>query len=174
MPSRGRTPNQFGNSQPHRALSTKDKVVLDIRRGCDGTQLTVRMVRGRLRGMVLMSSLAALIAMAFAFWQGLMTQGAESASVDIAIHICSGDGGAVPMTRELTAGRGRAVATRLLMLAASAGAAWELFQVTSESVLVLAGGVGYILESVRRCGLRRQRFLDAQDVSYVALNHHQQ
>ncbi|GIL56095.1 hypothetical protein Vafri_11522 [Volvox africanus] len=99
-----------------------------------------------------------------------MTQGAESASVDIAIHICSGDGGAVPMTRELTAGRGRAVATRLLMLAASAGAAWELFQVTSESVLVLAGGVGYILESVRRCGLRRQRFLDAQDVSYVALS----
>ncbi|GIL56094.1 hypothetical protein Vafri_11522 [Volvox africanus] len=39
-----------------------------------------------------------------------------------------------------------------------------------ESVLVLAGGVGYILESVRRCGLRRQRFLDAQDVSYVALS----
>ncbi|GIL56098.1 hypothetical protein Vafri_11522 [Volvox africanus] len=41
---------------------------------------------------------------------------------------------------------------------------------TTESVLVLAGGVGYILESVRRCGLRRQRFLDAQDVSYVALS----
>ncbi|GIM10286.1 hypothetical protein Vretimale_14069 [Volvox reticuliferus] len=39
-----------------------------------------------------------------------------------------------------------------------------------ESVLVLAGGVGYILESVRRCGLRQRRFLDARDVSYVTLS----
>ncbi|GLI61636.1 hypothetical protein VaNZ11_004056 [Volvox africanus] len=184
--------NQLGNSQRCRALSTKDKVVLDIRRGSDGTQLTMRVVRGRLPVLVLIASLTALIAMALASRGPL-----RYASADIAVHISRGGDGdgerdapgrgiwlallrgrsrrgragdAVLMTRELTAGQGRALATGLLMLAASAGAVWELFQVTSESVFVLAGGVGYILESVRRCGVRRRRFLDAQDVSYVALS----
>ncbi|GLC38331.1 hypothetical protein PLESTB_001265000 [Pleodorina starrii] len=63
-----------------------------------------------------------------------------------------------------------AAAATLLLAVAAAAVSWELSEVTSESVLVLPGGVGYVLESVRRCGLRRRRFLDAREVSYVALS----
>ncbi|GIM10291.1 hypothetical protein Vretimale_14069 [Volvox reticuliferus] len=183
--------NQHGSSLPCRPA--KDKVVLDIRRGCEGTQLTVRVVRGRFPTLMLVACLTALTAMAWVPG-GPRTPGEESASVFIESHTSSGgdDAGerAAPgwgtwralsresargrardaTTSKSTTARGRVVAMGLLMLASASGAIWGLFQVTSESVLVLAGGVGYILESVRRCGLRQRRFLDARDVSYVTLS----
>ncbi|KAG2501538.1 hypothetical protein HYH03_000045 [Edaphochlamys debaryana] len=43
-------------------------------------------------------------------------------------------------------------------------------QVTTESIVALNGGAGYILEGRRRCGLPvRPRFVDARDVEYIAI-----
>ncbi|EFJ43968.1 hypothetical protein VOLCADRAFT_106594 [Volvox carteri f. nagariensis] len=150
-----------------------DTVILDFRHDSIGTLLTVRVRGGRPAALILTTCLATFAATAYSWaWPcgSPATPGpCNSLGADVvpagSDWASRGGGGG--------GGGGNANVARLVIVVATAVAvvaAWELLQVASESVLVLPGGVGYVLESVRRCGLRRRRFLDAQEVSYVTLS----
>ncbi|GFR45763.1 hypothetical protein Agub_g7180 [Astrephomene gubernaculifera] len=64
----------------------------------------------------------------------------------------------------------RTMTPALLLLVLLLLLLFELSRVKRESIRILPGGVGYLLESERRCGVVSHRFIDSRDVEYVTLS----